>query len=128
MVSLRLARVGRKGQPSFRIIVVDKQKDPFGKSIEILGKYAPQMTPKLVDIKKERVEYWLSKGAQPTPTVHNILVAQGMISEKKVKTSHTTKKRAAKIEAAKPKPEVKKEEPKVEAPAEEAKVEEAPAE
>ena len=104
MVSLRLARVGRKGQPSFRLIVVDKQKDPFGRSIEILGKYAPQAKPKLLEFKKDRVEYWLSKGAQPTPTVHNILVAQGVITEKKVRTSHLTKKRTAKIEAAKPKP------------------------
>ena len=52
-------------------------------------------------LNKERIEYWLSVGAQPSPTVHNILVSQGLIKEKKKKVSQLTKKRSEKIKAQK---------------------------
>lgn len=99
MVSIRLQRIGRKKLPHFRLIVQDKQKDPWDKSLEILGSMNPRT--KEVSLKKERIEYWLSVGAQCTNTVNNLLIEQGIIKGKKAKTITISKKRAAKKEGKK---------------------------
>jgi len=129
MVSIRLQRIGRKKLPHFRLIVQDKQKDPWDKSLEILGSMDPRT--KEISLKKERIEYWLSVGAQPTNTVHNLLIEQGIIKGEKVKTITISKKRAAKKEGKKeektkedPKTEDKVEEKKEDKPEKEEKVEE----
>ena len=96
MVALRLQRIGKKKQPHFRLIAQEKTKDPWDKSLEILGWINPRTKEK--KIKKERVEYWLSVGAQPTDTVHNLLVNEGILKAEKVKTFKISKKRKEKKE------------------------------
>lgn len=124
MLAIKLSRIGKKHLPHFRIIVLEKSKDPWGDFKENLGSYNPR-TKELV-IKADRVKHWISEGAQPTDTVYNILVAQGIIEGAKKRVSRISKKRQAKLtEKTK---EAKKEEPKSEeTPKEEAsKTEDAP--
>lgn len=95
MLRIRMSRVGRKNAPTYRFVVSDRTKDTFGDSLETLGSYNPR-TKELV-LNKERVTYWISVGAQPSDTVHNILVTNGMVQEKKRSVSSLTKKRRAQI-------------------------------
>ena len=79
---MRLQRVGRKNDPSFRVVVVDKRTGPkSNKNIDILGSYNPKLNQVQIDAEKAKV--WLSKGVQPSDTVHNILVAQKVVEGKK---------------------------------------------
>jgi len=121
MLSIRLTRVGKKKQPSYRIIVLDKKKDPWGKYLENLGFYNPRTNPKTIDLKVDRIKYWISKGAQASATVNNMLVDAGILTTK-VKSSSVGKKKAEepKVEVKKetPAPEVKPEEAKIESPVE----------
>lgn len=90
MLVIRYLRTGRKNQPSFRIVVTDKRKAPRGgRFVEILGSYNPLTKKK--NIKKERVHYWLSKGAKPSVSIHNLLIAEKIIEGKKIAT-HAKKK------------------------------------
>lgn len=123
---IRLSRTGKPKQPYFRIIVSEKTKDPWGKYIEVVGNYNPRS--KKLEAKKDRVTYWISKGAQLTESLHNIFVKEGIIEGKAKRAYSLTKKRlgtinskkaeAAKLAAAKAEP----------APAETPVTEEAPAE
>ncbi len=83
MVVIRLARFGKKSHPTFRVIVSDKQKDTKGTYLEQLGTYNPHTQPAALDLKEDRVKYWLSVGAQPSDTVHNLLVEKGLIQADK---------------------------------------------
>ncbi|MFA4872785.1 MAG: 30S ribosomal protein S16 [Patescibacteria group bacterium] len=98
MVMIRLSRVGKTKFPSYRIIVSDKRKDLWGTALEIVGFYNPLSTPKLIDLKKDRIAYWISKGAQASATLHNMFVDQKIVPGPKVSVSRM--KRGAK-EAAK---------------------------
>ena len=95
---IRLTRVGKKKQPEYRFIVSEKARDPWGKATEILGNMNPRTNPATVTLKKDRVEYWISKGAQCSETVWNILVDQGVVKGDKRKVVSISKKRAAKAE------------------------------
>ena len=112
MLKICLSRVGKKKQPSYRVIVLEKAKDPWGDYLELLGQYDPRSKPKKVELNAERIKYWISKGAQPTPTVHNLLVDQKIIEKDKVKASSgkTRKKKAGSPEKDGT-PEKKKETP-----------------
>ena len=81
MLAIKLARRGKKNQPFFRLIVQEKSKDPFGAFLENLGHWDPRA--KKGEFHKERIVYWISKGAQPTPSVNNLLINQGVIEGKK---------------------------------------------
>ena len=83
MLAIRFKRVGRKHQPSFRIVVAEKRSKRDGLSIDDIGFYNP--ITKEFGVKKERLEHWLKFGAKPTPTVHNILVNHKLISGPKIK-------------------------------------------
>ena len=83
MVVIRLSRVGKKNHPTFRIIVSDKQKDTVGSYLELLGSYDPHATPTRIELNAERTKYWLSVGAQPSDSVHNLLVEKGIITTPK---------------------------------------------
>ncbi len=85
MLSIRLSRTGKKHQPNYRLIVVDKRRDPWGNYLENLGTYNPMAKPKVVAFKVDRVKYWIGVGAQPTPTVRNLLLDQKIISGTKTK-------------------------------------------
>ncbi len=92
MLMIRLARRGKTNRPYYRVIVSEKQKDTFADSLELLGTVDPLAKPKAVVLNKERISYWISKGAQPSPTVHNILVDQGVITAKKIRKTVAPKK------------------------------------
>ena len=72
-VKIRLARHGAKKRPYYRIVVADSRKPRDGKFIEEVGRYNPCVSPSMVTFDKERVDYWLSVGAQPTDTVARLL-------------------------------------------------------
>ncbi len=69
MLMIRLSRRGARKQPVYRIVVIEKDRSRDGRSIEVVGLYNPRTNPATVDLKKERIEYWLAKGAQFSPTL-----------------------------------------------------------
>src|SRR5437667_10794200 len=73
MVVIRLRRAGSKKRPYFHIVVTDSRAARDSSFVEILGHYNPRTKPALVDIKQERVDYWISKGAQPSDTVRTLI-------------------------------------------------------
>lgn len=79
-VKLRLKRMGRKNQPFYRIIATDTRTKRDGKEIEILGHYNPQVAEKdkKVVLQRDRVQYWLSVGAQPSDTVAGFIKQAGI--------------------------------------------------
>lgn len=85
MLKVRLKRVGRKNDPSFRLILTESTSGPkSGRVIETFGSYNPHEGQEKARINGERVLYWVSKGAQVSPTVHNMLVNHKIITGKKV--------------------------------------------
>lgn len=148
MLVIRLFRVGKVNQPSFKIVVTDKRKPPrAGRFVEEVGFWNPITKEKV--LRQDRIKYWLSVGAKPSPTIHNLLISEKIIEGKKIPL-HKKKKikegaaEAVKTEAPKekapvaetpkaetPKTEAPKEpidaakskEPKIEAPVEEKKIE-----
>ncbi|KXK26566.1 MAG: 30S ribosomal protein S16 [candidate division WS6 bacterium OLB20] len=79
MVKLRLTRTGKKHAPQYRIIAISARTKRDGKALEILGHYNPMTKPSTIVINKDRVKYWLENGAQPTDTVANMLVKEGIL-------------------------------------------------
>lgn len=83
MLNIRLQRRGRKNDPSFRVIVVDSKRKPkAGNYLEMVGSYDPRSDR--VELQAERIMHWIQSGAQPSGTVHNLLVSQKIIDAKKV--------------------------------------------
>lgn len=83
MLTIRLTRKGKKNQPFFRVVVIDKRKSSKGgRSVEDLGYVDP--LKKRRSLKKERILYWLSKGAKASATIHNLLVSEKIIDAKKI--------------------------------------------
>lgn len=83
MLKIRLARIGRKNDPSYRVVVTEHTRGPkSGNHIEVLGNYNPKVDNVTLD--GERIKYWISNGAQVSDTVHNILINQGVIKGKKI--------------------------------------------
>ena len=112
MLRIRLSRVGKKKRPSYRVVVSERHKDPWGDHIEIVGFYDPVAEPKQVRFENDRVLYWLSVGAQPTPTVHNLLVDAGVVDAKKVRATKGDQKAQAQKAAGGENDDQKQEEPK----------------
>lgn len=128
MLKIRLQRVGKKHDPSFRVVLTDSRKGPqSGAFLEILGNYNAQKgEPQL---KGERIKHWITKGAQASDTVHNLLLKLKIIEGKKKDVLHHDKiKKRKEKEAAGKKPEAgnggQKEVKTEEKPAEEIKEEE----
>jgi small subunit ribosomal protein S16 len=78
MVRIRLRRVGRKNQPSFRLVAADKESPRDGRFIEILGFYNPRTEPATIRLEEERIYDWLSKGAQFTEGAERVCRAAGL--------------------------------------------------
>ena len=91
MLSIKLKPVGKKHQRSFRIVASEKKSKLTGRFVEDLGWYNPHFGES--EVKKERVEYWLGQGAQPTDSVYNILVRKGMIKGPKRPVHKKAKKK-----------------------------------
>ena len=70
---IRLARVGSKKNPIYRVVVADSRSPRDGKFIEIVGRYNPQTQPSTIEIDEAKVKDWISKGAQPSDTVSRLL-------------------------------------------------------
>ncbi|MGH9297070.1 MAG: 30S ribosomal protein S16 [Acidimicrobiales bacterium] len=77
-VKLRLMRVGKKKQPTYRIVAADSRSPRDGRFIEIVGTYAPRSEPSEINVKSEKALQWLSQGAQPTETVKKLLQISGV--------------------------------------------------
>lgn len=97
MLSIRLTRTGRKKAPTYRVVVMPKHRDPWGRVIEILGHYNPRTNPRTLVLKADRIKHWLSQGAECTDTVWNLLVDEKIVDGKKQTASHLTKKRRGKL-------------------------------
>ena len=83
MITIRLTRVGKKNDPSFRVIVVESKRKPQpGNYLEMVGSYDPRQDR--IELKAERIKHWISMGAQTSDTVHNLLVSQKIIDAKKI--------------------------------------------
>ncbi len=94
MLTIRLHRIGKTNQPSFKIVVVDKRTSAAaGKFCEEVGSI--NRVTKQTRVNKDRVNYWISKGAQPSDTVHNILVSENVIAGKKIAVHAQPKKEGA---------------------------------
>lgn len=78
MVRIRLRRVGLKGQPSYRIVVANKEAARDGAFMEIVGFYNPRTNPTTLSFKEERIYDWMSKGAQPSDSVAQLFTSAGL--------------------------------------------------
>jgi small subunit ribosomal protein S16 len=82
MLRIRLSRVGKKNAPVYKVVVAEKTRPVKGKFIESLGMYNP--VNKDNTFNAERIKYWISVGAQPSQTVHNLLVKHNIIDDNKI--------------------------------------------
>lgn len=85
-VKMRLIRVGKTKQPSYRVVVIDGRSPRDGRYLEQVGRYDPRQEPSLVEIDNGRAVAWLQKGAQPTDRVRKLLEISGALSDYKVAT------------------------------------------
>lgn len=127
MLTIKLAKVGKTNKKVFRLIIAEKGRDPYGEVLEILGSY--NQYAKQLQAKKDRIQYWLDRGAQMTPSVNNLLIAKEIIEGSKVKASkkgETSEKRKSQVAAKADKKKAAEakpvEEAKEEAPVEAAEV------
>jgi small subunit ribosomal protein S16 len=139
-VKIRLMRVGKKKQPTYRVVVADGRSPRDGRFIEIIGQYAPRQEPSFVQIDEDSALAWLRKGAQPTEQVQKILISTGVWEKYEADRSKpaVTKLNRKGYQTGKVAPGVKAEKPVKAAaeapaaaatvPAEEAPAEDAPAE
>jgi small subunit ribosomal protein S16 len=74
VLMIRLARMGARKQPYYRIVVIDKERARNGRSVEVVGTYNPRTNPASVEMKRERIDYWVSKGAKVSDTVGKLLM------------------------------------------------------
>jgi small subunit ribosomal protein S16 len=81
LLKIRLARVGKKKQPAYRIVVADARAPRDGRYVEILGHYNPRTEPTTFEVDADKVRDWLFKGAQPTERVQKLLTARGISRE-----------------------------------------------
>ncbi|MFH1129288.1 MAG: 30S ribosomal protein S16 [Patescibacteria group bacterium] len=96
MLKIRLQKVGKKNSPSFRVVLVEHTFRPQGKFLELLGSY--NKIQKQKSLNKERILHWISKGAQCSDTMHNMLVDEKIIDKPKVKAWKPKKKPAGETE------------------------------
>lgn len=130
MLMIRLQRVGRVHEPTFRVVLVDSKRGPkSGQTLEVLGNHDTRKAKNNSNVDGDRIKYWISKGAQLSDTMRNLLISKKIITGKKINA--LPKKRpivkeltpeekkaaeAAKAPKAEEKVEEKVEEPKVETP------------
>lgn len=69
---IRLSRRGARKQPIYRVVVIEKDRARDGRSIEVVGIYNPRTNPATIDLKRDRVDYWVSKGARMSDTVNKL--------------------------------------------------------
>ena len=104
MLKIRLRRQGTRNAPFYRVVVSDQRRVPGSAAIEELGYFDPKRSPKVISLKEERIDYWVSKGAQMSPTVRRMRGKSNVGEDGQVVASETeaapAKKAAPKAEAA----------------------------
>ena len=100
MIRIRLARVGKKGRPSYRIVVADIAAPRDGSYLEWIGNYDPMQNPPAVTLKTERAAHWLSMGAIPSDPVARIMDANGLME--RTPTQKTAVKKSGEEESSAP--------------------------
>ena len=75
MLAIRLARFGAKKKPTYRVVVIERDRARNSRSVEVVGHYNPVAQPAQVQLDHERIDYWLKNGAQPSDTVSRLLKA-----------------------------------------------------
>jgi small subunit ribosomal protein S16 len=75
---IRLARVGSKKNPIYRVVVADGRSPRDGRFIEIVGRYTPQTAPSTISLAAEKIQEWIGTGAQPSDSVRRLMKAQGL--------------------------------------------------
>jgi small subunit ribosomal protein S16 len=73
VLMIRLARTGARKQPHYRVVVIEKERARNGRSVEVVGTYNPRTNPASIELKRERIDYWVSKGAQMSDRVSKIV-------------------------------------------------------
>ncbi len=73
MLVIRLARVGAKKKPVYRVVVIEKEQPRDGAFVEVVGQYNPRTQPTSIQLNSDRIQYWISKGARPSPTVQRLI-------------------------------------------------------
>ncbi len=73
MLMIRLARTGARKQPHYRVVVIEKERARNGRPVEVVGTYNPRTSPASVELKRERIAYWISKGARMSDRVSKIV-------------------------------------------------------
>ena len=73
MLAIRLARFGAKKKPTYRVVVIDKERARNSRSVEVVGHYNPVAKPAQISLDRERIDYWMKNGAQPSDTVSRLL-------------------------------------------------------
>jgi len=81
---IRLARVGARKQPYYRVVVIEKERARNGRPVEIVGTYNPRTNPATFDLKRERIDYWVSKGAQLSDRVRKLLALPAPVASASV--------------------------------------------
>lgn len=102
MLAIKLQRIGKKHQPSYRVVVAEKRSKMAAPPVEDLGAYDPRT--KATTVKGERVLHWIKMGAEPTVTMHNLLVKQGTLTGVKIaiKMPKAVAKAPVEVKAAAP--------------------------
>jgi small subunit ribosomal protein S16 len=101
MVRIRLRRTGLKGQPSYRLVVADKESPRDGRFLEIVGFYNPRTEPATLNIKEDRVYEWMSKGALPTESVSQLFKTVGTLERfERFKTGESSETLLAEAESS----------------------------
>jgi small subunit ribosomal protein S16 len=72
VLMIRLARVGARKQPHYRVVVIEKDRARNGRSVEVVGTYNPRTTPASLDLKRERIDYWIGNGARMSDRVEKL--------------------------------------------------------
>jgi small subunit ribosomal protein S16 len=81
MLKIRLARVGKKKQPTYRVVVADARSARDGAVVDVIGHYNPRSQPKVIEIDTEKAGDWMRKGAQPTDVVKRLLAGKASPSQ-----------------------------------------------
>ena len=84
MLMIRLARFGARKQPYYRVVVIEKERARNGRPVEVVGTYNPRTNPATFDLKRERVTYWVSKGAQCSERVAKLLAMPAPVASEPV--------------------------------------------
>ncbi len=77
MLMIRLSRTGARKQPHYRVVVIEKERARNGRPVEVVGTYNPRTSPASIELKRERIDYWVSKGAKMSDRVSKIVSQPG---------------------------------------------------